>query len=269
MAIFPDKTPPPLADSYTPGTQAWLQPICVAAGDRLYFISQTLTDPNGVGGMDLRPDGTPNQGAGYMPHWVYRPHYPRLQDVRDPPDGAKLYDGINGNAGPGPVIRVDFQFLYCPWAGVVTIEGGRGSVANPTSFPLLIAYGWDQSGRQRQNWAERITDVVRRVVSPLHRTDPIKMPRVPVDMRAYIRHTLTFVNAFNPLDGTALSINRPEMADSVWTPDPQSLILDNGVGTSSCTVPVFGESNRAMLGGFSRVTASGARVPQIIFGIDL
>jgi hypothetical protein len=275
MAIVADATPPPLAVTYTPVVPGVpLNPpenVCVYAGDRIILVSETLTNPAGAMQPDVVPDGTAGQGAGYMPHWVYRPYWCRRQDVFDPPVDAggnvvKLYDGVNGPAGVGPTIRVDLQYLYCPWAGTVTIEGGSGPPSG-IACPILLSFLWDQQARQRSGWWGTAAEIARRIRGETRNWSPVKMPRFPVDARLAARMTLTFYNAF--AGGRALSIERPECASSVWTPDQQVLILDNGPGTTSVTVTVNGESNRAELGCFSRVTANAGNVAMIIFGIEL
>ncbi len=275
MAINVDARPAPLSYPYMPAVsgaaaQPPTQSICVQAGDRLFLIANVLTDGN------VLPDGTTGAGAGYMPHWVYRPFWCRTQDVNQPPadraasgtrDPVKLYDGLNGNASVGPTIRVDLGYLYCPWAGVVCIEGGRAAGASGTCI-IQMAWGWDQQARQRQRWWELPMELIARITGTSRAVGPIKFPRLPVDGRLIAETTLTFYNAHN-VDGTALAINRPQGADKVWTIDQQSLTLDNGAGTLSSTVRTNGEANGAPLGGFSRVTAVATNVTPIVFRIRM
>jgi len=270
MAVNEDASPIPNFLTYTPGLKQWIQPICVEAGDRLYLAApMVLQDPQGLGGADVVPDGTAAQGIGYMPHWAYRPIWMRQQDVNAPPaPGTKLADGLNGIASVGSTIRVDLGELYCPWAGTVTIEGGQGPLiagVRTNAFPLTVAYGWDQKSRQHQRWwwptsVETINRLLGLPAPPAHG----RLPRVPTDARLLIRHTLTF---WNCPDGTP--IQRPAFATSVWTPDQQGLILDNGVGTTFTVVRVFGEANRAPLGAYNRIVTVGGTNHCIICGIDL
>ncbi len=265
------QTPPAFTFPYTLNSTSGaagatgFQPICVHAGDRLYLVSQT---PNGT----VIPDGTADFGAGFMPHWVYRPLWPRTEDAGDPPfdplTGAidHKFDGLNGNSAEGPEIRVDLEYLYCPWAGTVKIEGGRGLV-DPITI-IQIAYAWDQGARQRGGWWTFFMEMMNRLNGGVRRNTPIRVPRIPVDARLLLPHTLTFWNAFND-GGAPLSIKRPQMSDSVWTPDSQQLVMDNGAGTGSTTVRTNGYGNRAPLGPYSRVTAVSNSVGCIIFGVTL
>jgi hypothetical protein len=264
-----------LALPYTLGNRAFIQPICVAAGDRLMNVG-TQPTTGGVDGGDVVPDGTAGMGAGYSPHWAYRPAWKRTEDLADPPLGGVLFDGLNGNAAVGPTIRVDLQHLYCPWAGVVTVEGGATPAGQPAPTILLISYAWDQQGRQRQRWEDtvvRLATMVRQFFSPfgIFKGEPLKFPRLPFDMRfpADVNsHTLTFFNALDS-NGNPLPVQRPALATTVWTPDPQVLVLDNGPGTTPSIVRVNGQSNRTELGQYTRVRITGSITSPIIFGINL
>lgn len=263
MAI--NATGMPLTIPYKPAAagadaQPPIQGICVHAGDRIMLVSNRLTTGN------VSPDGTAGAGAGYMPHWVYTPYWSRLQDVNEPPNGGevKLYDGLNGNAALPPTIRADLAYLYCPWAGLVTIEGGAGT----GGATIEIAYAWDQQARQRQKWWDLPAQILTRLARPQGTFGALKFPRLPVDMRKQFSTTLTFWNAYDGFN-RPLPIQRPHMAVAVWTPDSNRLILDNGAGTTSSTVQVNGQSNAAPLGPFSRVTAVSDSVPCIIFGLGL
>lgn len=256
MAIQ-ENAQPTLSATYVPGSKTWLQPICVEAGDRLYLIQMK---PSG----DISPDGTAGAGVGYMPHWAYRPSYMREQDLHDPPQGANLYDGVNGNAGDigSAPIRVDLGYLYCPWAGQVTIEGGAGG------NPVQIAYGWDQTGRARHGWWRTVAEVFWRIMGRSPREGHLKMPRVPVDMRASAGMTLTFYNAEKDNNGNTFPITRPAWSTCVWTPTTESLILSNG-GATTTTVRTFGQSNRATLGAYTIITPDSTGATEVIFSIDL
>jgi hypothetical protein len=274
MAINPDASPIPLSLLYTPnpvggGTvpppnQSTIQAICVEAGDRIYLAAPTVLTT----GADVQPDGTPGQGVGYMPHWVYRPTWMRTQDVNAPPaEGTRLIDGLNGNASVGNKIRVDLdQMLYCPWAGQVTIEGGLGVPSgNGDPAQLQIAYAWDQKSRQHQRWWWPVDrETINRLIGLPAPPATARLPRVPVDGRFFVRHTLTFWNC-----GAGATIQRPAFATCVWTPDAEGLVLDNGPDTTNTQVRTNGESGRATLGCYNRITVQGATNTQIIFGIDL
>lgn len=262
MAINPTADVPSLALTYVLGKQNAPTNICVAAGDRLYLIQM-------VANGDVAPDGTVGAGAGYMPHWAYRPEWPRLQDVDDPPQGATLINGLNGNAATGPTIRVDLAYLYCPWAGQVTIEGGQGLQGNGSPTEIVIAYGWDQQSRQRQGWWKIFHEAALRIMGHSRRDGPLRFPRVPMDMRGFVKMTLTFWNSAPTGSPFALPIARPQMCDSAWTPETEQLVLDSGTGTTSTTVRTNGESNRAPMGGYSRVTAGNIPNNCIICGITL
>src|SRR5262245_45596454 len=208
-----------------------------------------------------------------MPHWVYRPMWAREQDVNDPPvrpDGKiqSIEGGLNGNAGVGPVIRCDLQYLYCPWNGVVNVEGGAGTQITGAPTVIELAWAWDQTGRQRQSWWRAISAILNAIRGIQSAMIALKLPRVPIDGRISQEMTLTFQNAFT-VDGNPLSILRPEMASTVWTPDQHTLILDNPAGGPTCTVRTNGRQNAAQLGPWSRVTAADKNVGQIIFGIEL
>jgi hypothetical protein len=255
MGITPDTPLSPADANYTPGVisanTAWKENICVVAGDRIELLQFILT-PDAAGGGNLRPDGTPGFGAGFMPHWRYTPKWARKQDLNEnafwedkvggPGGATKLWRAANGNLGARPVIRVDLDDLYCPWDGEISVEGGTGPLSTPTSTQLVVSYLWDQTHRSR---------------------------RVAADTRVKYRHRLTFWNPFNADSGAALPIQIPVRADSVWTPDTQQLVLDNGAGTFSSTVTVSGESGLSPVTGFTRVTAVAAHVPCITFGITL
>ena len=224
--------------------------ICVMAGDRIQLVSMAVFSLTS-GTVDVVPDGTANMGAGYLPHWVYKPKWARKEDIhvinhvtenqRWAVDRG--FRALNGNIGAGPVIRVDLEDLYCPWDGTVTVEGGSGPSSAPTSCVITISYLWDQTRR---------------------------LNRYPVDTRVKYKHTLSFVNAFN--ESTAFPVNRPVRADQVWCPSNATgtvLILDNGPGSTQCQVTVNGEDGAAQLCSYTRVTALNQGVPQIVFGIPL
>jgi hypothetical protein len=246
MAITSDAPLNPADANYTPGAVAnlaWKENICVVAGDRLELVNFILVPADG----NLQPDGTPGKGAGYMPHWRYTPKWAHKQDLNEDgfwhekvgngAAGTKLWRAANGNIGARPVIRVDLADLYCPWDGEVSVEGGMGPSGRPTSTQLVVSYIWDQTNRAR---------------------------RVPVDTRVKYPHRLTFRNT--PVDKP---ITIPVKATAVWTPDTQTLVLDNGPRTFSSAVTVSGESGKAPTSGFTRVTASGGTIPCIIFGIPV
>jgi hypothetical protein len=252
MAITPDTALSTQDANYTPGAVAnvaWKEPLCVLAGDRIELVNFILT-PDAAHGGNLQPDGTPGYGRGFMPHWKYTPKWAHKQDLneegfwdehnRKGSGAVKLWRAANGNIGARPVIRVDLDDLYCPWDGEVSVEGGMGASKAPTGTQLVVSFLWDQTGR---------------------------VPRIPVDTRLKYKHRLTFWNPFNG-EQVALPITIPVRADAVWTPTPQTLVLDNGPGTFSVTVQVSGESGLSPVSGFTRVTAVGA-VPAVIFGITL
>jgi hypothetical protein len=262
MAIQPDLPLPHDEANYTPGQSdaiaAWKERICVVAGDRIELVNFTLFNP-AAGPVNLQPDGTAGFGAGFMPHWTYIPKWAHKQDLneeefwaalnggRSPGPGSvgapakKLWRAANGNIGAPPVVRVDLTDLYCPWDGVVGVQGGMGPTAAPTSNRMVVSYIWDQSGR---------------------------VPRQPVDTRVRYRHRLTFRNPFN-IDGFGLPITIPVRATKVWTETTQTLKLDNGAGTFGITATITGEGQAMPTSGFTRVLPVSSSVPDVIFEILL
>lgn len=146
-----------------------------------------------------------------------------------------------------------------------------GSLTHPKSFPVVLAYAWDQSSRPQHGWWNTAVELVRRILLTLNNRPVIggdlTIPRLPVDSaRLSTVSTLTFWNAFNQ-DGIPLPIARPMFASEVWTPGPQTLILDNGPGTTSTNVNVNGKKQPSPLGAYSRVTATSNTAGAIVFNI--
>lgn len=254
MAIQNDpQAAAPTVTPYVPGTTqfAAMGNQCVEAGDRVIWTStayETLNAANTV-----RPDADH-----FLPHFVYRPAYSRLQDPDDPTvTTSNPRESVGGNAGGTPAIRVDFGPLYCPWAGNLQIEGGTGPGAPFGN--LLITWLWDRARRDRLKWYEVFASIMHAAVyaQPLN---PERMPRVPTNQRGFTRQTLTF---YNIAAGTR--IPRPVCAQSVWTPDAQSLALDTGPGSlTAIAVGSFGWP--IYLGPFTFVTPVAA-ISVLTFGI--
>lgn len=214
--------------------------ICVAPGDRIIVVGVSFlsTPPPGLFN-EIRPDGTAGAGAGYVLHIAYKPWYYRLQDIDQIPEGAREWYGVGGNAVDSSIIRVDLQYLYCRWGGNVCFTGGVGP---PGYQPeVVVAYYWDRSQRNKPF----IT---------------------PTNQSGFVRHTLTFTNAFGP-DGSPLRIQRPVCAANVWTPQARGIQLDYGAGTYAMNTRTDSETRAVQLGSFTEITLTDKSEGEVIFGI--
>lgn len=250
MAIGPNNPVAPLQPNYKVGSAFFGDSICVMPGDRIIIASVTYsgTPPPGATNSAL-PDGTTGAGAGYVPHIAYRPWYYRTKDINDPPQGGKPAYGVGGNAGQCQTIRVDLQYLYCRYGGVVSFEGGKGPPGytgggGEQGPQATIVYYWERAAMNSGLIA-------------------------PTSSSGFVPHTLTFINSFDPIDGTAIPIARPVNASRVWTPQARGIVLDYGAGTYNMVTRTDGQARAINLCAFTRVTLTDKSEGEVIFEIDL
>jgi hypothetical protein len=211
IGITTNYTPAPLSATNLP---SFPEVACVEPGDRIMFLRQAFAVS--VAGNNILADAN-----GYFPHFVYRPYYCRAND----PDGTVTQNnpmnGVDGNDTIPPTIRLDFQTFVCPWAGVVTIEGGAGPAlveGGNAAGSLEITWLWDRARRQRLRWWQQITNALGGA-----RNIP-RMPRVPVEAtRTLVRHTLTMYNV-----AALTNLARPNLATDLRVPTDTQVILSFG-----------------------------------------
>jgi hypothetical protein len=178
-----------------------------------------------MGVSDLTADA-----SGLWPCWAYAPGYVKNADPkRLPVDEQRARDGFLFGNDSAPVVYTDFGVGIATNGGDFRVEGGDGPGGD--AGVLLITWTWERPALTRGQSAPA---------------------------RGVTHDTISYY-------GVRGSMNRPDFAADVYTPDAQSLTLDSGPGTTSVVVPC-NFAQPAKLGPFQRVTVSGT-VGTLIFGI--